>query len=118
MLKWMKMHKKIEGYILKTESSKSPWIIVLVLTAILVIGLLLNQPISKDEAIEIAKDLAPSEYTEVGFIEFVPMTETEFGGDIWHIQLENKKADKTVLKINARNGKLIEKTMEESETGE
>ncbi|WP_042146641.1 PepSY domain-containing protein [Paucisalibacillus sp. EB02] len=101
-----------------TKSSKTPWIIILVLTAILVIGLLATQPISKDEAIEIAKELAPDEYTKVEFIEFIPMNETEFGGDIWHIQLENKEADKAILKINARNGNMIEGKIEDGETGE
>ena len=103
---------------METESSKSPWIIVLVLTALLVIGLILNQPMSKDEAIEIAMDLAPKEFNEVYHIQFIPMNETEFGADIWYIHLENKEEDRAILRINAGNGNLIEGKVEDAETGE
>jgi uncharacterized membrane protein YkoI len=103
---------------LENESNKGPWIIVLVLTAILVIGLLLNQPMSKDEAIEVAMKLVPEEFDEVYSTQFIPMNETEFGADIWHIQLENKDKDRAILEINAGNGKLIEGKIEDGETGE
>ncbi|WP_026907203.1 PepSY domain-containing protein [Paucisalibacillus globulus] len=103
---------------MKTESSKTPWIIVLVLSVILVVGLILNQPMSEDEAIEIAKELVPEEFDEVYSTQFTPMNETEIGADIWIIQLENKEEDRALLTINANNGKMIEGKIEDGETGE
>ena len=103
---------------MKTESSKTPWVIVLVLSVILVVGLILNQPMSEDEAIEIAKELVPEEFDEVYSTQFTPMNETEIGADIWNIHLENKVEDRALISINANNGNMIEGKIEDGKTGE
>ncbi|GGA78854.1 hypothetical protein [Ornithinibacillus halotolerans] len=99
----------------KETSNRGPWIFVLVLTIILIVGLWINQPMKEEEAIEHALEVAPEEYTMVNSIKFIPMSENEIGMDIWYIELENNQKDVLVLSMNAKNGKVIYETYRDRE---
>ncbi|WP_010095248.1 hypothetical protein [Ornithinibacillus scapharcae] len=102
----------------KETSNKGAWLFVLALTIILVVGLILNQPMKKEDAIEAAKEFVSAEFDQVHSTKFIPMNQNELGADLWEIELNNEEADIASLVINAHNGNLVEGSIIDGKTKE
>lgn len=102
----------------KETSNKGAWLFVLSLTIILVIGLILNQPMKKEDAIDAAKEFVSAEFDQVHSTQFIPMNQNETGADLWEIQLNNSESDIASLVIDAHSGNLVKGTIIDGETQE
>lgn len=102
----------------KGTGNRGAWLFVLSLTIILVVGLILNQPMKKEEAIDAAKEFVPVEFDQVHSTLFIPMNQNDIGADLWEIQLKNDEDHIALLVIDAQNGKLIEGTIKDGATEE
>ncbi|MBC5638003.1 hypothetical protein H8S33_14495 [Ornithinibacillus sp. BX22] len=102
----------------KETNNRGPWTLVAVLSVILIVGLLLNQPMNRDKAIEKAKEFAPAEFEEVISAQFIPINENQLGAELWEIQLGNDDNQKAILTINAQSEKLVEGKIIDGDTGE
>ncbi|WP_047984005.1 hypothetical protein [Ornithinibacillus californiensis] len=101
----------------KESSNRGPWLIILFLSVVLIVGLILNQPMTRDKVMERAKDFVSDDFEVVSTL-FIPMNENELGADLWEVELMNDEEDKAILTINAQSENLVYGRIEDGKTGE